>query len=70
MSTKVPVFKVRVNYKSGISEEFEVLTFAIETDRVGAKTYSWTTPTGQVIRPVHFNADAVESVWQVGQRDG
>lgn len=68
MLSQVPIFKIRINYKSGHSEEMEALKFEGETGP--NLKFEWTQPEGTVIRPIYMNMDEVESVWQVGVRDG
>ena len=55
-----PYFKVRVNYKSGIQEEFWCEKFSIK----GAQ-YSWTYA-DKGMNPIKIGVDDIESVWQVG----
>lgn len=61
----ITVFKVKVNYKSGISEVFECTKFEIQGKRI-----SWTSY-GYSYKPldIAFNSvDDIESIWQVGFR--
>lgn len=53
------VYHIRVNYKSGNSEEFEVTSC-----EVNSREMSWKTAGSK--RPLLLNFDAVESVWQLG----
>ncbi len=53
-------YLVRVNYKSGIQEEFWCTEFNIKS-----RTYSWD-PVGK--NPLQLGADNVESVWVLNQR--
>jgi hypothetical protein len=69
MLSQVPIFKVRINYKSGHSEEMEVLEFDFTSGSEGRKV-NWKQPEGTVIRPLFVNVSDIESVWQVGVRDG
>jgi len=57
----VTVFKIKINYKSGISEIFECRSFDVENGQV-----KWTNAGEK--RPVLMNYfEAVESVWRVSQ---
>lgn len=61
----VTIFKVKVNYKSGISEVFECRKFSIEGRKI-----SWVCA-NNLYRPldIAFNSsEDIESVWQVGHR--
>lgn len=61
----VTVFKVKVNYKSGISETFEVLEFSIKGKNLTWKSFN------HRYKPldIAFNSvDDIESIWQVGFR--
>ena len=53
-------FRIRVNYKSGISEEFDVYSFSINGD-----VYNWE-PVHITEKPILIGVDDIESVWQVG----
>ena len=61
MLKRIPVFKVRVVYKSGHTEDFETTVFKINGDG-----YSWEAPGEK--RPVMLGADEVAAVWQLGHR--
>lgn len=59
------VFKVKVNYKSGISEVFECLEFSIKGKNLSWKFFD------QRYKPLDIafsSVDDIESVWQVGYR--
>lgn len=61
----ITIFKIKVNYKSGISEVFECKKFSIEGNRL-----SWV-HTNDRYKPldIAFNTVGdIESVWQVGHR--
>ena len=61
----ITVFKVKVNYKSGISEVFECTKFEILSKNLTWKSLD------QRYRPIDiaFNSvDDIESIWQVGFR--
>ena len=61
----VTVFKVKVNYKSGISETFEVLEFSIK-----GRSLTWSSFNNHY-KPldIAFNSvEDIESIWQVGFR--
>lgn len=55
----VPRYLLRINYKSGISEEFWVTEFAISNGN-----WTWKSMSG-VHHPILMGVDAVESVWQL-----
>lgn len=52
-------YKLRINYKSGIQEEFWCSDFKIDGD-----TYTWVSK-NDTMKPVKIGVDCVESVWQV-----
>lgn len=58
-----PEFLIRVNYTSGIQEEFWVSHFSIK-----GGSYSWTTVALGGPKPIQMNVDAIESVWQLKSR--
>ena len=60
----VPVFKIRINYKSGISELFEVFSFTCSQKGIEWKAYK------SANHPIIIakNTDDIESVWQVSVR--
>lgn len=61
----ITVFKVKVNYKSGISEVFECTEF-----KILGKSLEWKSR-GFHYKPIDiaFNSvDDIESIWQVGFR--
>jgi hypothetical protein len=69
MLSQIPIYKIRINYKSGHSEEMEVISFDFE--KTGATvSLQWEQPKGTIIRPIHINVEEIESIWQVGVRDG
>lgn len=55
-------YKVRVNYKSGIQEEFWCKNFNINHG-----TWTWKSIDDNM-KPIMINIDEVESVYQVGIR--
>lgn len=55
------VFRIRVNYKSGISEEFDVTECELNSQEMSWKTAG-------VVRPLRLNYDEVESVWQLSAK--
>lgn len=59
---RVPVYKVRVNYKSGISEEFWAFNFEYENNH-GAETYTWKKLHKSTSGPIQLNIDSVDSTW-------
>lgn len=59
-----PEFLIRINYKSGIQEEFWASEFTYD----GAGSYTWH-PVGKFSnRPLKMNVDEIESVWQAKAR--
>ena len=54
-------FKLRINYKSGISEEIEVHEFSVDKG-----TWTWKAVNPDTNQAVFMGVDNVESVWQVG----
>lgn len=58
------IYKVRINYKSGISETHWFTDFKYSKDHSGAMTMKWA-PAFTNARPVLLGVDDVESVWQV-----
>jgi hypothetical protein len=62
----VVVFKVKVNYKSGISEVFECTKFVVKTNN----SMEWTVyPSKKRPIDIAVNGTAdIESVWQIGSR--
>jgi hypothetical protein len=53
-------YKIKVNYVSGISQEFWVKSFKID-----GEIYTWQS-VSSINKPIEIRADAIESVWQVG----
>lgn len=61
MTDEVEIFLVRVNYKSGIQEEFWCTKFNVQNNQ-----YTWEAAFySDVTRPVVINPDNIESVWQI-----
>lgn len=61
----VTVFKVKVNYRSGISETFECFEFSITGKNLTWKSFN------HRYKPIDMafsSVDDIESVWQVGFR--
>ena len=61
----ITVFKVKVNYKSGISEVFECTEFTIQ-----GKNLSWKSH-GHRYKPLDValnSVEDIEAIWQVGFR--
>ena len=56
----IPVFLIKLNYNSGISQSFWCSEFSIS-----GGDWSWT-PLDESNKPLHLNADKIESVYQVG----
>lgn len=63
---KQVVFTIRVNYKSGGFEEFDVTEFKASKD---GSSFEWTlADNGKQVKPIYFGIDNVESVWQIGAK--
>ena len=70
-------FFIRVNYKSGIQEEFWVKDFKTESNQDGLSSVEWTLcfdekndPEGyKSPRPVTIGVDNIESIWQLKIED-
>ena len=58
-----PKFKIRINYKSGISHDVWAWKFVFKQTSHG-KECSWIIPAPY--QPLHLNLEDVESVWQTG----
>lgn len=61
MQEVVEVYKVRVNYKSGIQEEFECTDCTVTQHSIQWVAYGCT-------GPLHLNYEEVESVWRLSKR--
>lgn len=59
---RVPVFKLKVVYKSGHTHTFEAYEFSYNSNG-----YTWRTVSPKN-RPVDFGAGEVAAVWQIGLR--
>lgn len=59
---RVPVFKLKVQYKSGTVHTFETYSFSIDRG-----TWSWDS-VSQYNKPLLLGIDNIEAVWQVGAR--
>lgn len=61
------LYKVRINYRSGIQEEFWCLDFSYGPNSRGIGTYNWTLPTTPYSSemPVQIGPSDIESVWIV-----
>jgi len=57
-------YLVRVNYESGIQEEFWCKSFTIK-----GGTWEWESVNPHEISPIYMNVDKVESVWQLDTRE-
>ena len=55
---------VRINYKSGHSEEFPVMEFTFTVDGNNDRKATWQ-PVDGGQRPIFMNLDEIESIWQV-----
>lgn len=61
------VFTIRINYASGISEEFECLEFSATFDASGTdRSIKWTSANNK--RPLFIGLEKIESIWQVSSR--
>jgi len=59
----ITIYKIRVNYKSGIQEEFWVKEFSIKND-------NWKWVSFDIIKsPIYMNVDEIESVWQLESKE-
>lgn len=58
-------FFIRVNYKSGHSEEFWVYQFEINKNSV-----KWESVKPTEVKPVLIGYDEIESVWQIKAIEG
>lgn len=61
----INVFKIKINYKSGISEVFECKEFNLKGKNISWKFHSFQ------YKPIDiaFNSvEDIESIWQVGHR--
>lgn len=54
-------FRVRINYKSGISEELDVYEFSVDKG-----LWTWKAVNPETNHPLIMGVDNVESVWQIG----
>jgi|GEM_PF-3010856 len=61
------IYKIRVNYKSGIQEEFWVKEFHISRDEVINKV-EWLHNSDEC-KPLFIGVGSIESVWQVGYKE-
>lgn len=59
---RIPIFKVKIVYKSGYTHDFEVSNFEINNGK-----YSWT-PASDLNKPLILGADEIVAVWQIGAR--
>jgi hypothetical protein len=58
----IPIFKIKIIYKSGATHEFEVYEFSLKNG-----TYSWR-PVDDRNKPIELGGAEVAAVWQVGYR--
>lgn len=58
---------LRVRYKSGAYEDFDVEEYTFKTTAHGAKSLEWKILTPGK-KPVFLNWDEVESIWQATER--
>lgn len=63
-----PKFLIRINYKSGRSEEFWTWKFTYKTTGVKITELNWIWAGGN--KPVIVNLEEIESVWHVKTRYG
>lgn len=59
---RVPIFKLKVVYKSGATHTFEVREFTVK-----GGSWSWDSY-DQTNKPIVFGVDDIAAVWQVGVR--
>ncbi len=58
----IPIFKIRVVYKSGYTHDFEVYEFSVHGGR-----YEWK-PVSDSNKPIVLGADEIAAVYQIGAR--
>lgn len=58
-----PKFLIRINYKSGISEEFWTWKLDYKANANGVTSLTWMWAGGN--KPAIMNLDQIESVWHV-----
>lgn len=58
----IPIYKLKVIYKSGAEHTFEVYEFSIK-----GGTYSWRSVSDHN-KPIELGAPEIAAVWQVGYR--
>lgn len=63
-SGEIPIYKVRINFDSGISEDFWAKKFSIGMTDEGAREISWV-PLVNGCKPVSIIMSKVESAWIV-----
>lgn len=64
-SNKPDIYRVQINYKSGISVMMDFEKFSIKyTASGGIQSVTWMTAYDDQ-RPMYLNADAIESVFQI-----
>lgn len=56
--------KVQVNYKSGTSVTMEVTKFTVKVGP-SSTAVEWTLAENARLKPLYFNMDEVESIWEV-----
>lgn len=62
MFKRVPIFKLKVIYKSGATHEFEVYSFTLSNG-----VYKWESANDRN-KPVELGGSEIAAVWQVGYR--
>jgi len=63
------VYKLRINYKSGISVEAEFKSFTFDGKSYKYEIYAKDAVTFCGVGPVYIGADNIESVWQISSRE-
>ena len=61
----VPVFKIQINYKSGISVIGNFRKFVGDANGREITSLKWLTD-GDGSRPIFMNVDEIESIYQIG----
>ena len=63
------VYKLRINYKSGISMEAEFKKFIFDGKSYEYEVYAKDPSTFNGVGPVYIGANEIESVWQISSRE-
>lgn len=70
MLSQVPIYKIRVHYKGGTTEEYEVLEITTETRNGELEKANWKLVDGSIIRPIYLGIGNIAAIYQVGVRNG